>query len=479
MPSSKRFISKLLSIRSLSVFVAVAGVVMATAGSALALPAPTLFMATGGTGSPSKTALPSNLYSVNPDNAQATSVGNTGYAITGLAQDPTTGILYAISNNKSPIAPKTLLKLDPANGAATAVGPLGLIIADISFDSQGNLFGWSEENDALAKIDKQTGAATEVTENEINTYGSGSAFDLNDTYWLFAEGEGEAEPPNEEGSYYTVDTTTGKPTFKGQLTPIDSNRSSISAAAYDCARTTLYATVNNYGDPPSNLVTIDTATGSLTNKGETTTGADGLEWYCPLAFELPSISTEVAGPGPIGLTVPVIRGPRIKGAASVNFATQEGSAKAGRDFVAAAGTLAFANNVSSASIPLTVTPDPKAGSNRTFTLVLSSPSADGTIGAGTYTVTIKASKPKAPKIKGPKSTKAERVTFKLRSPQLPARFQCKLDKKKFKGCGKNSTKGRKFKTPKLAPGHHKLVVRVVNGAGLKSKSAKKKFVVLP
>jgi Calx-beta domain len=479
MSLSKRLTSKLLSIRLLSLFVGVGVVFMAATGSALALPAPTLFMTTGGTGEPSKTASPSNLYSVNPGTAQTNSVGNTGYAITGLAQDPTTGILYAISNNKSPIAPKTLLKLDPANGAATAVGPLGLIIADITFDSQGNLFGWSEENDVLAKIDKQTGAATEVAENEIGTYGSASAFDLNDTYWLFAEGEGEAKLPNEEGSYYTLDTITGKPTFKGRLSPIDSNRSSISAAAFDCARTTLYATVNNYGDPPANLVTIDTATGSLTNKGQTTTGADGLEWYCPLAFEFTSLSTEVKGPGPLGLTVPVVRGPRIKGSASVNFATQDGSAHAGRDFTATAGTLSFSNNAGSASIPLTVTPDPKAGSNRTFTVILSSPSAGGTIGTGTYTVTIKASKPKAPKIKGPKSTKAERVTFKLRSPQLPARFRCKLDKKKFKGCGKNSLKGKKFKTPKLAPGRHKLVVQVINGAGLKSKLAKKKFVVLP
>ena len=54
--------------------------------------------------------------------------------------------------------------------------------------------------------------------------------------------------------------------------------------------------------------------------------------------------------------------------------------------------------------------------------------------------------------------------FKLRSAQLPARFRCKLDKGKFKGCGKNSKKGKKYKTPKLEPGKHKLVVQVVMGA---------------
>jgi hypothetical protein len=62
---------------------------------------------------------------------------------------------------------------------------------------------------------------------------------------------------------------------------------------------------------------------------------------------------------------------------------------------------------------------------------------------------------------------------------LPARFRCKLDRGKFRGCGKNSKKGKKFKTPALKPGQHKLVVQVVNGAGLKSKPAKKTFTVLP
>ncbi|HEX2393240.1 MAG TPA: hypothetical protein VHI77_10005 [Solirubrobacterales bacterium] len=62
---------------------------------------------------------------------------------------------------------------------------------------------------------------------------------------------------------------------------------------------------------------------------------------------------------------------------------------------------------------------------------------------------------------------------------MPARFRCKLDRGKFRGCGKNSKKGKKFKTPALKPGQHKLVVQVVNGAGLKSKPAKKTFTVLP
>lgn len=458
-----------------------AALALSATSTALALPAPTLFLTSGGNGTFGGTeSSPTNLYKVDPSNGAATPVGSVGYAVTGMAQDPTTGILYAVSNTSSPIAPLTLLTLDPATGAATAVGPLGPEenrIADITFNSLGQLYGWDESGDNLASIDKATGTVT-VIPSELGTYGSGSSFDINDTYWFLGDGEGEAKVPNEEGHYYTVDTATGVGTLRGQLTPIDSNRSSMSAAAFDCARTTLYATVNNFGKPPANLVTVDLATGALSNKGLVPTGADGLEWYCPLAFEFTSTEATVSKAGKQTLSVPLVRGPRIKGAASVAFSTKNGSAHAGRDFVASTGTLSFANNASEGALSLKVTPNPKAGKNRKFTVLLSSPSAGGTVGAP-LTVTIKAGKPKPAKIKGPGTSKAERVTFKLRSNQLPARFRCKLDRGKFKGCGKNSKKGKKFKTPPLQPGQHKLVVQVVNGAGKKSKPAKKVFTVLP
>lgn len=472
-----RFTSKSLSIRAASASLAALALLLAAAAPASALPAPTLFMTTGGTGESSKTALPSELWRVDPNSGQAASVGNIGFAITGLAQDPTTGILYGVSNNKSPIAPRTLLKIDPTNGAATQVGPPGLIIADITFNSSGQLFGWSEEDDNLASIDKQTGVATEFAVNELSTYGSASAFDLNDTYWFLGDGEGEAKTPNGEGEYHTIDTATGKATSRGRLTPLDENRSAVSSAAFDCNRTTLYATINNYGDPPANLVTVNTATGALTNKGLTVTGADGLEWYCPLAFEFGTGPIKVASKKQT-LSVPIIRGPRIKGAASVNVATVDGSAKAGLDFVGVTGTLAFANNIGGTTLSLPIKANPKAGKNRKFEVALSSPSGGGSVGTP-LKVTILAAKPKPAKVKGPKQTSAERVVFKLRSAQLPARFRCKLDKGKFKGCGKNSKKGKTYKTPKLEPGKHKLVVQVVNGAGKKSKPVKKVFTVLP
>jgi Calx-beta domain-containing protein len=447
---------------------------LALPAGASALPEPTLFETTGGTGESSKTAPASELYKVNPATGATTSVGNTGYAITGLAQDPTTGTLYAVSNNNSVTAPLTLLTLNPANGAATPIGSLtGNRIADISFNSQGQLFGWDETGDDLASIDKGTGAVT-VIPSALGTYGSGNSFDREDNLWLFSEGEGE-QGINNEGSYFTVNTSTGEGTFRGRLTPIDEHRSSISAAAFDCARTTVYATVNNYGEPPANLVTINLSNGLLTNKGLTVTAADGLEWYCPLAFEFTGAQATVAAGSKKALTLGLVRGPRIKGSATVNFATKDGTAKGNRDFVPTSGTASFANNAAEASFAVTVTPDPTAGKNRTFEVVLSSPSAGGTVGSP-FVVTVKAGKPRV-KVSGPKEAASGAVTFRLHSNQTPAKFRCKLDHGKFKACGKNGKKGKKLTLKNLASGKHTLKVQAVNGAGLKSKPVKKKFTV--
>lgn len=275
MPLLKRPLSRARSI-PLLLTIGAATLLMAPS-AASALPGPVLLATTGGTGGHG-TSPPSNLYRLDPATGATTSLGGTGYAITGLAQDPTTGVLYGVSSQGSPIAPLELLTLNPTTGAATPVGPLGeQRVADISFDSQGRLFGWSEFGDELVSIDKGSGAATIVGPSGINTAGSGSSFDRNDTYWLMGFKEG--------GAFYTVDTATGVPTARGTLTPIDENDSPVSAAAWDCARTTLYATLNNQGEPPANLVTIDTTTGALVNRGLTVTAADGLEWYCPLGFD--------------------------------------------------------------------------------------------------------------------------------------------------------------------------------------------------
>src|SRR5258708_14228827 len=63
-----------------------------------------------------------DLYILNPSNGSVLiDLGPTGFSISGLAFDPTTGILYA-STARRGMPTGSLLTLDPTTGASTVVG---------------------------------------------------------------------------------------------------------------------------------------------------------------------------------------------------------------------------------------------------------------------------------------------------------------------------------------------------------------------
>src|SRR6516225_9985946 len=109
-----------------------------------------------------------------------------------IAEDPRTGILYGVT------APgflppsgtiRQLIRIDKITGRGTVIGPLGPTgfrfgIADITFRSDGTLFGWSENSDDLVTINTATGAATIVANAGISTFGSGLKFDANGILYL-------------------------------------------------------------------------------------------------------------------------------------------------------------------------------------------------------------------------------------------------------------------------------------------------------
>jgi nitrous oxidase accessory protein NosD len=81
--------------------------------------------------------------------------------------------------------------------------------------------------------------------------------------------------------------------------------------------------------------------------------------------------------------------------------------------------------------------------------------------------------PKATISKGPKAKSANTTAkFKFKSNEAGSKFQCKLDKGKFKNCRSPKT----YK--KLKPGKHVFKVRAVDKAGNVGKPAKRKFTVL-
>jgi hypothetical protein len=295
-------------------FMAAAGALLATGAlcASAAQAAPVLYGATGV--SASDTLPASNLYTINPDTGAATSVGSIGRAITGLAVDHADGgKLYGVTagvylsgagllpGTALGAAERQLVSINPATGASTVIGSLGANeVEDIAFTALGQLYGWNESGDDLYRIDKATGALTKVGESNLAvTFGDGLAFDRNG--WLWGALDGDA------GHMFRIDPATGKTTIDaaghvlGDVDPTSCDPSPttctlsrryqgtrltsspnktgamVSSADFACDGLTMYGVVNDFGGA-ANLVTIDTATGIITNKGASVTGLDAIAW---------------------------------------------------------------------------------------------------------------------------------------------------------------------------------------------------------
>ena len=96
-----------------------------------------LYGATGGN-------VNSDLYTVNTATGATTSLGPIGFAVTGLAVDPTTGTLYGSTSMQSPSNPGSIIAINKTTGAGTLVGSIGMPgeeVADLTFDAAGTLYG--------------------------------------------------------------------------------------------------------------------------------------------------------------------------------------------------------------------------------------------------------------------------------------------------------------------------------------------------
>ncbi len=238
-----------------------------------------------------------SLYTINPPKRVGTWVGSlriptsalppnetlsNGGGVGALAEDPTTGILYGV------MAPgfippsgttRQLVTIDKRTGTATLVGPLGATgfrfgIAEITFRSDGTLFGWSENSDDLVRINKSTGAATIVADAGISTFGSGMKFDANGILYL-AGGGGN-------GAFRTVDPTSGLTTLLGILTGCPFPGFPIPAMAIQPGTNTIYAVNRTF--PPlatGTLITINPTTLACTSIGPTVPRLDGLAFGSP------------------------------------------------------------------------------------------------------------------------------------------------------------------------------------------------------
>ena len=107
-----------------------------------------------------------NLFSLDPATGVVlATLGATQHFFTGLAFHPLTGELFGVTSFRAP-TPNALYKIDPLTVSVTLVGSLGFGIKDLSFDTNGTLYGWGsiDGGSDLYVINTQTGAATKVGE---------------------------------------------------------------------------------------------------------------------------------------------------------------------------------------------------------------------------------------------------------------------------------------------------------------------------
>lgn len=212
------------------------------------------------------------LYTVNLSTGSATFVapikinGVTPIGITGLAAHPATGVFYGITSPLSGV-PQSLVTLDPVTGKATLIGGLKFEGSDIAFSRAGILYTWLPLTSQVAMVDIETGAVTPIGPQGPPSSLAGLAIDGNSIAYISPKGAG--------GTLDTVDLGTGILKTGPPLTgaPFSSVINSMTFTPSGL----LLAVNSNAGAPAdTRLVTINTATGAVSNIGTLPHDTDAL-----------------------------------------------------------------------------------------------------------------------------------------------------------------------------------------------------------
>jgi hypothetical protein len=217
--------------------------------------------------------------------------GNVNYPITGLAVNPISGVLYGSTGNAGAVD-ALLVTINPLTALATVIGPFNAgptnssgtpaTMADLAFDSAGNLYGvGSIGGPQLYSINKATGQAT-VIGNTGLTSTTGGGLDVSPANVFFGT------PTSTR--FGTYNSTTGA--YTNIAAPTKPLGGAYAALAFDGP--TLYGL--NLGPGPAlatDLVTIDTATGAVTVVGSSVPALDAIAFVPipePGSFALLAIS---------------------------------------------------------------------------------------------------------------------------------------------------------------------------------------------
>jgi hypothetical protein len=228
------------------------------------------------------------LYTLNPANgALVQDIGPTNdvtganYSITGLAFHPTTGVLYGATGNANTAAQATLVSINPATALVTVIGAFNAgpvngsgspsTMGDIAFDAAGNLYGVATIGGPnLYSINLGTGQATLIGANgaSTSTTGGGLAISSGGTFY--------GTPTS--GRFGTYNSATG--VYTNIANPVKPAGGGYGALEFNGS--VLYGlNVGPGSPPPTHLVTIDPATGTVTDLGVSVNSLDAIAFQVP------------------------------------------------------------------------------------------------------------------------------------------------------------------------------------------------------
>jgi len=219
----------------------------------------------------------------------AFSIGESGVQLSDLAVDPTSGAIFAIRWDDG-----KLYELDPLTGAAVWRGAAGTPAqqSSLEFDAGGRLYAWGcNEYPNLYRVDKLTGARTLV--GAVGYNGAGDmAFDVDGTLYGVSH-DGSGTPSN----LITIDTASGAGTLVGTLTVGGTPLENVAGLEID-ADGTMYA-LRDTGTAEAELYLVDKATAECVLIGQIAGSAGFGAWG--LAFARAASAT---GNGTTGSSTP-------------------------------------------------------------------------------------------------------------------------------------------------------------------------------
>jgi hypothetical protein len=226
---------------------------------------------------------PGELYILNPANGglvqdvgPTNDAGAQNYPITGLAFNPLTGVLYGSTGNAG-ATDATLVTINPLTGLVTVVGAFNAgpvnsggtpsTMADLAFDSTGALYGVASIGGPnLYSINTVTGQATLVGANGAATSTTGGGLAISPTNVFYG-----TPTSTRFGTY-----NSGTGVYTNIANPTKPAGGAYAALAFDSNGVLFGLNLGSGAPPPTHLVTIDPATGAVTDLGASVNSLDAI-----------------------------------------------------------------------------------------------------------------------------------------------------------------------------------------------------------